>query len=131
MIVLNLTCANLHEFEGWFASSEEFARQAEIQLVACPYCSDLRITRLPSGPHVKRATAALPGKAADIATALVELAENSDNVGEQFPEEARKIHYQEVPPRSIRGVASSNEVRALIEEGIPVLPVPPPKDKVH
>ena len=132
MIVLNLSCANSHEFEGWFASAEEFVRQAETRLVSCPYCNDLCITRLPSGPHVKRIAAVDSGKAEEIVHALAQLAEHSDNVGEQFPEEARKIHYQEVAPRSIRGVASSSEVKALIEEGIPILPVPlPPKDKVH
>ena len=132
MIVLNLTCANAHEFEGWFASAEEFSRQAKILLVSCPYCNDSSITRLPSGPHVKRNTAVDPGKAEDIVNALVDLARRSDNVGEQFPEEARKIHYQEIAPRNIRGIASSNEVKALIEEGIAVLPLPlPPKDKTH
>lgn len=132
MIVLNLSCANSHEFEGWFASTEEFVRQTETQLVACPYCSDLRITRLPSGPHIKRAAVAPMAQVGDIVTALVELAQHSDNVGEQFPEEARRIHYKEAPPRSIRGVASSTEVKALIDEGIAVLPVLlPPKDKVH
>jgi len=132
MIVLNLTCTNSHEFEGWFASGEEFVRQAETRLVSCPYCNDLGITRLPSGPHVKRTAAVAPSKAKEIVNALAELAQHSDNVGEQFPEEARKIHYQEVAPRSIRGVASSSEVKALIEEGIPVLPLPMlPKDKVH
>lgn len=132
MIVLNLTCANNHEFEGWFASSAEFDRQAETRLVSCPYCSDLGITRRPSSPHVKRAAAPAPNQAEAMVHALVQLAAQSDNVGEQFPEEARKIHYQEVAPRSIRGVASSSEVKALIEEGIPILPVPlPPKDQVH
>ncbi len=131
MIVLNLTCANSHEFEGWFASAAEFSRQAGIQLVSCPYCNDFCITRLPSGPHVKR-TAVEAGKAGDVVSALIELAQHSDNVGAQFPEEARKIHYQEIEPRNIRGVASSSEVKALIEEGIAVLPLPlPPKDKAH
>ena len=131
MIVLNLSCSNRHRFEGWFASAEEFSRQAESRLVSCPYCNDDGITRLPSGPHVKRAAAAEPATP-DFITAIAALARDSENVGTRFPEEARKIHYQEVAPRSIRGIASTMEVKALIEEGITVLPLPiPAKDEVH
>lgn len=129
MIVLNLRCSNRHQFEGWFASTEEFSRQAETRLVSCPHCSDVGITRLPSGPHVKRNVTAEP---AEINAAIAALAKNSENVGAQFPEEARKIHYEEIPPRSIRGIASITEVKALIEEGIAVLPLPAPaKDEMH
>ena len=132
MIVLNLTCTNAHEFEGWFASAEEFDRQAETRLVSCPCCGDLGITRLPSGPHIKRSATSVQQEGEDLISALAEMAQKSENVGAQFPEEARKIHYHEVPPRSIRGIASSSEVKALIEEGVPVLPLPvPPKDQVH
>ena len=132
MIVLNLACANSHEFEGWFASAEEFARQAETRLVSCPYCNDLAITRLPTGPHVKRKAQQDGSKADELVEALAQMAQHSENVGAEFPEEARKIHYQETAPRSIRGIASSSEVKALIDEGIAVLPIPlPPKDRVH
>lgn len=131
MIVLNLSCSNKHQFEGWFASAEEFSRQAETHLVSCPFCNDVGITRLPSGPHVKRALASETANPAVIA-AIAEMARDSENVGAQFPEEARKIHYEEVPPRSIRGIASITEVKALIEEGIAVLPLlTPNKDEVH
>ena len=135
MIVLNLACSKRHDFEGWFASAEEFSRQATEKLVSCPVCQDLSITRLPSPPHVKRSSVEVaqpqmnPQK---FFAAMAELARNSENVGEQFPEDARKIHYQEAPARNIRGVASANEVKALIDEGIPVLPVlSPAKDEVH
>ena len=131
MIVLNLTCSNSHQFEGWFASSEEFSRQAETRLVSCPYCSDVTITRLPSGPHIKRTVAAESANP-DMIAAIAALAKDSENVGEKFPEEARKIHYEEIPPRSIRGIASITEVKALIEEGIAVLPIlTPSKGEVH
>jgi len=130
MIVLNLTCGNRHQFEGWFVSTEEFLRQADTRLVSCPTCGDADITRLPSGPHVRRVAAAAPAPSAH--AEIAELARNCENVGAQFPEEARKIHYQEVPVRSIRGIATVNEVKALIEEGIAVLPLPlPAKDEVH
>ena len=131
MIVLNLSCSNRHGFEGWFASAEEFSRQTESRLVSCPYCNDVSITRLPSGPHVKRAAVAEPATP-DFIAAITALAKDSENVGTRFPEEARKIHYQEVAPRSIRGIASATEVKELIEEGISVLPLPiPVKDEVH
>ena len=132
MIVLNLTCANRHPFEGWFASADEFARQSATKLISCPYCSDANITRLPSGPHVKRAVATADATAAKLLAAVADLARNSENVGAQFPEEARKIHYEETPPRSIRGIATATEVKALIEEGIAVLPLSiPAKGEVH
>ncbi len=64
--------------------------------------------------------------------ALVSMARQAENVGERFPEEARRIHYDEAPARSIRGVATVDETRELLEEGIAVLPVPvPPDDKLH
>ncbi len=127
MIVLNLSCSNRHQFEGWFASNEAFLRQADTRLISCPTCGDADITRLPSGPHVRRAAAAIVPSAA---AAIAELARNCENVGAQFPEEARRIHYQEAPPRSIRGIATVNELKDLIEEGIAVLPLPV-KDEVH
>ncbi len=132
MIVLNLACGNRHQFEGWFASTEEFVRQSDTKLVACPYCGDASITRLPSGPHVKRAVAAGVADPAQIFAAMAQLVRNSEDVGAQFPEEARKIHYEEAPARSIRGYATTTEVKALIEEGIDVLPLPlPAKGEVH
>ena len=127
MIVLNLSCGNRHQFEGWFASNEEFLRQADTRLISCPACGAVDITRLPSGPHVRRAAAAIAPSAE---AAIAELARACENVGAQFPEEARRIHYEEAPMRSIRGIASVDEVKALIEEGIAVLPLPV-KDEMH
>ena len=64
--------------------------------------------------------------------ALVSMARKAENVGERFPEEARRIHYDEAPARSIRGVATADETRELLEEGIAVLPAPiPPEDELH
>ena len=133
MIVLNLSCANLHHFEGWFASLEEFQRQAVEQQVTCPHCNDASITKLPAASHVRRAQ---PDKAAANAAhplaqdkarllaALEEMLRDSDNVGASFPEEARKIHYAEAPARSIHGTASADEVCSLLEEDIGVIPLP-------
>ncbi len=98
---------------------------------------------MPSAPHVKRAATevAIPEKATTSASApamvqlhqaLVSMARKAENVGERFPEEARRIHYDEAPARSIRGVATQDETRDLLEEGIAVLPAPvPPEDELH
>ena len=128
MIVVDLNCANRHQFEGWFASSEEFHRQAETRLITCPTCGDDGITRLPSGPHVRRAGTTEPAPSGR--DAIAALALRCEDVGESFPEEARKIHYEQVPARSIRGIATLGEVKSLVEEGIPVLPLPA-KDEAH
>jgi hypothetical protein len=143
MIVLNLLCDHGHHFEGWFASGDAFRSQSQRQLVHCPQCQTSSVSQLPSAPYVRRAGGeTAPSKApvhanalpvmAQFQQALVSMARKAENVGEQFPEEARRIHYDEAPARTIRGVASSDETRDLIEEGIFVLPAPvPPEDEFH
>lgn len=143
MIVLNLLCDQGHRFEGWFASGEAFRDQSQRQLVHCPQCQTSGVSQLPSAPHVKRAATAVavPDTAAAAASApamvqlhkaLASMARKAENVGDRFPEEARRIHYDEAPARSIRGVATPDETRELLEEGIPVLPAPvPPEDELH
>ncbi|MDK9705031.1 MAG: DUF1178 family protein [Sulfuritalea sp.] len=143
MIVLNLLCDHGHRFEGWFASGDAFREQSERHLVHCPQCQTSGVSQLPSAPHVKRgatdvalpekpaAPAAAPAMAA-LHQALASMARQAENVGERFPEEARRIHYDEVPARTIRGIATADETRDLLEEGILVLPAPiPPDDEIH
>lgn len=132
MIVLNLTCSNSHYFEGWFASNEEYQRQSEGQLVSCPYCADMSISKMPTAPHVRKTgveeasniAAKDPLEVTRLATAIGELVRNSEDVGVKFPEEARKIHYKEVPARNILGIASAEETRALLDEGISLVSLP-------
>jgi hypothetical protein len=144
MIVLNLTCAHDHRFEGWFASGAEFDRQASAGTVACPVCGDHAVARLPSSPHFVKGAPAPEGAPAPAGTKpqrpalrdmlnLVHAAWNeSEDVGDRFPEEARRIHYHETPTRSIRGVATRTEANDLLEEGIQVMALPlPPTDKLH
>lgn len=142
MIVLNVLCEAGHRFEGWFASTEAFHSQAQRHLVNCPQCQTSQVSLLPSAPHVRRSTAAesrpvespeqVPAIAAQLYQALAEAARKAENVGERFPEEARRIHYGEAPARSIRGVASHDETVELLEEGIFVLPAPVPhEDEYH
>jgi hypothetical protein len=143
VIVLNLLCDHGHHFEGWFASGDVFRDQSQRHLVRCPQCQTSAVTQLPSAPHVKRGASevatpeqsAVPVVApamAQLHQALVTMARQAENVGERFPEEARRIHYDEAPARNIRGVATVDETRDLLEEGIMVLPAPvPPEDKLH
>ena len=143
MKVFNLSCELDHAFEGWFASHEEFDRQLAAGLVECPTCSSHVVQKLPSAPRlnisgaqepVSTATTtaakepvAMPNEAA-MRAVLAQMARhivaNTEDVGEQFPEEARRIYYEEAPKRSIRGVASKEEAAELEEEGIEVMPLP-------
>ena len=135
MIVLSLQCANHHSFEGWFASAGAFDDQARTDLVACPMCGSASVSRLPSGPRVKRSadSSAPHGLMANQAyRAIADMVRKSENVGEKFPEEARRMHYGEVEARNIRGHATLSEARELIDEGISVMPVPiAPLEETH
>lgn len=135
MIVYDLICTHQHRFEGWFASADDFARQSESTLVRCPVCDDAAIERRPSvNVQVGRATvpAAEQQEApavhiqaeGEALKALRQLIAHSDNVGAGFAEEARKIHYEEVPKRSIRGQATREEAAELRDEGIDFLSLP-------
>lgn len=138
MKVLNLRCANGHGFEGWFASDDDFMDQNGRGLVECPLCSDRVVTRLPSAPRLNlsgaRESAATAPKAApqeaDLQAlwmkAVRHMIETTEDVGERFPEEARRIHYGETEHRAIRGQATPEQRAALHEEGIEVVAIPVP-----
>ena len=140
MIVFELICPDRHRFEGWFASSEDFESQKSHGLLSCPVCSDSSIEKLltakigkpeaePAGEKADPtpALAAVPGNLSELIDYVLL---NTENVGEDFAAEARRIHYKEVARRNIRGLATGEETRELLEEGIAVmpLPVPPRKD---
>lgn len=138
MIVLNLICRHQHRFEGWFASAEAFDDQRERKLLSCPICNSDEVSRLPSGPRVVSSSGgehdaeSMAAVQAQLLQAIKAQVRASEDVGSRFPEEARKIHYNEVPARSIRGVASLEETRDLLDEGITVLPLPiPPSEETH
>lgn len=135
MKVFNLSCDNEHPFEGWFASADDFDRQQEARLVECPVCGSHAVRKLLSAPRINKGApvpqgkqpVAMPNDAA-MQAMLLQMARhiqaNSEDVGERFPEEARRIHYQEAPKRSIRGLASPEDAAGLADEGIEVMPVP-------
>jgi len=151
MVVLDLACDADHAFEGWFASSEACLDQQARGLLSCPVCGSSRVLRRPSAPrlnvsHLRAEGAAMPaapqggrpaeeppagGAEVDARAALQglwmavsrELARQSEDVGERFAEEARRIHYGDAEERAIRGRSQPEEVRALREEGIELLPL--------
>ncbi len=141
MKVLNLRCANGHGFEGWFASDDDFMSQNGRGLVECPLCADQVVTRMPSAPRLNLSgakepaapagqTPAAPPQAADLQAAWLstvrQLMANTEDVGERFAEEARRIHYGEEEARGIRGQATAKEREALRDEGIETMSIPVP-----
>lgn len=135
MKVLNLRCANGHGFEGWFASEDDFMSQNGRGLIECPLCADRIVSRLPSAPRLNlsgqrepaaEATAVAQPLQTQWMQAVRHMLEHTDDVGERFPEEARRIHYGEIEARGIRGRANAEERRALLEEGIEVMSLPMP-----
>jgi hypothetical protein len=137
MKVLNLQCGQGHEFEGWFASEDDYQSQQQRGLVSCPLCADTRILKLPTAPRLNLSGAREQPPAqqgptpADLQAlwlkAVQHVIQNTEDVGDRFAEEARRIHYGEVEPRGIRGQATREDTEALREEGVEVmaLPIPP------
>ena len=129
MIVFDLRCQTGGEvFEGWFASSTDYADQIRRGMVQCPFCGSAEIEKAPMAPRVSRSTLG-----EDTSHALVELAAlqqkllaNSDWVGDELPERARAMHLGEIERRPVHGKASPEETRSLMEEGIPLVPLPLP-----
>ena len=139
MKVLNLRCANGHGFEGWFGSDDDFLDQNGRGLIECPLCADRIVKRMPSAPRLNLSgasepespapqgtAAALPDMQAQWLQMVQHVLRQTEDVGERFAEEARRIHYGEVPHRGIRGQASTEERAALADEGIEVVPLPLP-----
>jgi hypothetical protein len=136
MIIFDLSCSNNHPFEGWFRSIEDFNSQTEEGLVSCPHCGSLDIRRMPSAIHLAStpAPALTTGEPSEapaaghppttLKEAIEQIIRGSEDVGSQFADEARRIHYHEAPLRSIRGQATADDCSALQEEGIDVLRLP-------
>ena len=129
MIKYRLQCAEGHEFEGWFASSASYDAQSAGGQVTCPHCNSHEVGKSIMAPNVamrprgydEDAPARYRNLVREVTQALVS---GSEDVGDRFPEEARKIHYREVEQRAIRGTASADEARALVEEGVEIMALP-------
>lgn len=154
MKVLDLQCSNGHVFEGWFASHEDFTSQHERGLLCCPVCEDVQIIKRLSAPRLNLGAnppvAAASGPdaangglvAADTSQMTAQMSveqmqaawmkmvrhvmTHTEDVGNRFAQEARKIHQGQSPERGIRGQATRAETEALLEEGIEILPLPIP-----
>lgn len=136
MIKYALKCAAMHEFESWFQSASAFDALLGSGHVACPICGEAKVEKLLMAPAVRpgRKAAAPEGKpnlkdpATDVEAAMAamraQIEANSDYVGMNFVSEARKMHAGNAPERSIYGEAKPEEAKKLIEDGIPVAPLP-------
>jgi hypothetical protein len=153
MIRYTLRCDRGHAFESWFQSSSVYESQEKRKLVTCPACGSAKVERAIMAPQIvsrKGRDSALPAPApvpapaaepaAPASTPLMmaqerelraklrelrnHIVKNADNVGERFPNEARKMHYGDIEHRPIYGEASPDEARALIDEGVEVSPLP-------
>jgi hypothetical protein len=154
MIRYNLRCERGHAFESWFQSSAAYETQEKRKLVNCPACGSAKVERAIMAPQIvsqKGRASAEPAPAAATTTTTTEvttpastpllmaqerelraklkelrdhIVKNADNVGERFPNEARKMHYGDIEHRPIYGEASPDEARALIDEGVEVSPLP-------
>ena len=139
MKVLDLQCGNGHTFEGWFASLDAYADQCARALVQCPACGDAHITKKLSAPRLNlgavrkeepaeaQSVIATAGVPKNTTATWMEMARqvlaNTDDVGSQFAQEARRIHYGEADARGIRGTSSPDEALELLDEGIAVMPL--------
>ena len=148
MILYRLKCRRGHQFDAWFASGTAFDKQEKSGLLSCPNCGTSKVAKAPMAPRIAKrgkaktkrdegTPAEAPSKPEtqrvaahrELASAMrklrAEVEAKSEYVGPRFTEEARKIHYEEVPARAIRGQASPEEAQALQDEGIDFAPLPP------
>ncbi|QCI99843.1 DUF1178 family protein [Agrobacterium larrymoorei] len=142
MIRYSLSCEQAHEFEGWFSGSADFENQLSRGLISCPVCNSQSVSKMLMAPSVSTARKkdAIRTLAMDTAQkeaftkikeTLANIRANAEDVGDKFPEEARKIHYGEAKERGIIGQASLQEAKALLEEGIEVAALPVLPDDVN
>lgn len=145
MIRYNLRCDRGHQFESWFQSSAAYDSQERRKLINCPSCGSAKVEKAIMAPQIARKkgkdaapepaapaeTSAMPlmlAQERELRTKLKELRDHivktADDVGDKFPNEARKMHYGEIEHRPIYGEASPSEARALVEEGVEVSPLP-------
>ncbi len=144
MIKYALGCAEGHKFESWFPDSAAYEKQRKRGLVACPECGSVEVEKAIMAPAVVGGERVAVGTEGEvlvddkrrharevIARLRREIEANTDDVGAKFPEVARAIHQGDEPERAIRGRASLAEAKALLEEGVGVMPVPVLADELN
>jgi len=135
VIKFSLTCDQGHDFEAWFRDSADFETQKKRGFLECPACGSSHVSKGLMAPNVSTArereeVAVATGNAVqrEVMAKLHEMAremrKTGEDVGERFPEEARKIHYGETDARGIYGKATPDEVSSLLDEGVGILPLP-------
>ena len=142
MIRYALNCDQGHEFDSWFQSSSAYDKQIKRGLLACPHCGSAKVDKAIMAPRLsgtnkeeaepvaakKAPLAMLSPQEQEIRSKLKELRDhltkNAENVGQKFPDEARKMHYGEIEHRSIYGEASPEEAKDLADEGVEFHPLP-------
>lgn len=149
MIKYSLICVNDHTFEGWFSNGDDYNTQSQSGLLSCPVCETVSIQKSLMAPSLSTtktdsdkspgdvslaSNTNVPAKYAEAMSQMRKLRSqvmaNAHDVGKEFPEEARKIHYGETEKRGIYGQASIKDVEGLVDEGIDIVPLPVlPEDK--
>ena len=136
MILFDLQCDKNHKFECWFASSAKYEEQLKNKMIVCPYCNSTKIKKSLMAPNINTKSISknnIKNNKKSIAQKNLEnqikkfrkyIEKNTDNVGKNFAEEARKIYYGETKSRPIRGESTEKETKELIEEGIPFSKLP-------
>src|SRR6185437_62020 len=138
MIKFTLACDQDHEFESWFPDGAAYEEQARRGMVACPQRNSHRIAKAPMAPAIVargKPVALVDDKALAMREAVRalrrEIEARTDDVGEAFPAVARAIHAGDEPERAIRGQANVAEVKALVEEGVRIAPLPALPDEAN
>ena len=127
MIVFDLHCEDSGDvFEAWFQSGADYEDQKARGLVQCPSCGSDRVTKAPMAPRIPVKSSGHPRPLAQLAALQAAVLKNSEWVGDRFAEEARSMHLGETDPRPVHGNATAAEAKSLIDEGVPVAPLPLP-----
>jgi hypothetical protein len=135
MIAFDLQCSNGHAFEGWFEDGQAYEKQKKKGQLACPFCNDTLVSKIPSTFAIKSSQVSHPPEnlasnqmsMEKIGQKIVDFVEkNFDDVGCDFTKEALKIHYGVSEQRNIKGVSTKQEEKILKEEGIEFFKIPMP-----
>ena len=139
MIKYALICENDHEFESWFKNSQTFDDQLASGDLSCPHCESTQVSKSIMAPNLGKKSntsnaLTQTGKSAEIIQMMSQMREhvenNFDYVGDEFASEARAMHYGDSEERDIYGESTLKDVKELVEEGIPVAPIPGVPDKL-
>ncbi|MEP7131153.1 MAG: DUF1178 family protein [Sphingomicrobium sp.] len=124
LICLEASCAGGETFEAWFGSGSDYDEQRARGMVQCPFCHSANVAKAPMAPQVPRKRSDHP--LARVAAVQAELLKDSRWVGDEFADTARAMHSGEIAPEQVHGKATLEQAKSLVEEGVPVAPLPLP-----